>query len=115
MGAGRGRQCVARPGLGSWWRHTAAAASTGDCQHWAGDTPSSSVLLSCTMLGPALLLLALATPALTSQQHRVRMVQARSCYYTAHNRELVCQCREDSTYLHLTLSEFLTARQEVSQ
>ena len=44
---------------------------------------------------------------------RVSMIQSRACYYQRHNRELVCQCREDNTFLHLKLREFVNARQEV--
>ena len=46
---------------------------------------------------------------------RVPMIQSQACYYQPHNRELVCQCSEDNSYLHLNLREFVQARQEVSE
>ena len=50
----------------------------------------------------------------SSVTSRVTMSQSQACYYQPHNRELVCQCQDDKSYLHLRLIEFVVrARQEV--
>ena len=59
-------------------------------------------------------MLLLYNSIMISQARRVNMVQEQACYYQPHNRELVCQCSEDYSYLHLRLREFVNARQEVS-
>ena len=64
------------------------------------------------MVMTALVILVMAT-LMSGSEARVSMIQSRACYYQRHNRELVCQCREDNTHLHLKLREFINARQEV--
>ena len=64
------------------------------------------------MVMKALVILAVTT-LMSGTSARVSMIQSRACYYQRHNRELVCQCREDNTHLHLKLREFINARQEV--
>ena len=71
------------------------------------------------MVSSIVLLLLCYTTVTTSDsvqvtRARVQMAQSQSCYYQPHNRELVCQCRDDYSYLHLRLREFVVkARQEV--
>ena len=69
-------------------------------------------LSSMGMVMTALVILVMAT-LMSGSEARVSMIQSRACYYQRHNRELVCQCREDNTHLHLKLREFINARQEV--
>ena len=64
------------------------------------------------MVMKALVMMAV-TSLMSGTAARVSMIQSRACYYQRHNRELVCQCREDNTHLHLKLREFINARQEV--
>ena len=61
-----------------------------------------------------MLLAMMVTILVTTGASRVTMSQSQACYYQPHNRELVCQCQDDSSYLHLRLIEFVVrARQEV--
>ena len=61
-----------------------------------------------------IIMLLLYNLVMVTQARRVNMIQEQACYYQSYNRELVCQCREDYSYLHLRLKEFVNARQEVS-
>ena len=61
-----------------------------------------------------ILMLLLYNSVMVSESRRVNMIQEQACYYQGYNRELVCQCSEDNSYLHLRLREFVVnARQEV--
>ena len=79
-------------------------------------SPANTIYLSSVlhlaMVMTALVILAVTT-LMSGTAARVSMIQSRACYYQRHNRELVCQCREDNTHLHLKLREFINARQEV--
>merc|ERR1711953_107308 len=52
----------------------------------------------------------------TSSSRRLELSQVQACYHQPYNRELVCQCSDQTNYLNLRLSEFVVrARQEISK
>merc|ERR1712045_843381 len=82
--------------------------------HLSSGSANTIYLSSMGMVMTALVILVMAT-LMSGSEARVSMIQSRACYYQRHNRELVCQCREDNTRLHLKLREFINARQEISR
>merc|ERR1711953_1091804 len=78
--------------------------------------PHLSVMATRLITPLVLALICLTSTSSTTSTTRLDLSQRQACYHQPYNRELVCQCSDQTNYLNLRLSEIVVrARQEISK